>query len=126
MMDHPPEYEYRILNTATGDSLCVANHGDAIRKASMLRRDRPDSGFAIERRLAVPWHRVSGPDTAPLGDANVAVFDVTVTPPNTYSDQGSIGIDVIYRGIAGVTEVPHCGSAVRVRVNLDDPVNDPF
>lgn len=125
-MTHPPEYEYRILNTTTGDSLCVANHHDAIRKASMLRRGRPDCGFTIERRLAAPWHPVSSPDTAPLGDARVAVFDVTVTPPNTYSDQGSIGIDVTYRGIVGVTEVPHRGSAARVHVNLDDPISDPF
>ncbi|MBX7068119.1 MAG: hypothetical protein K1X38_01920 [Microthrixaceae bacterium] len=129
-MDHPPEYEYRVTYRLSGGrpngALAASDEEHAARIAGTLRRWKGHEGIAIERRLAAPWHPVYEPDDAPLGDARVAVFDVTVTPPNTYSDQGSIGIDVTYRGIAGVTEVPHCGSAVRVRVNLDDPINDPF
>lgn len=96
-MDHPPEYEYRVTYRLSGGrpngALAASDEEHAARIAGTLRRWKGHEGIAIERRLAAPWHPVSEPDDAPLGDARVAVFDVTVTPPNTYSDQGSIGID---------------------------------
>lgn len=121
-------YQYRVTYKLCGESVVLpaADEEQAIRMTSAIRGSSDTTDVHIQRRWVGPWHFrfEDSPERTPA-----AAFDVIVlsSQERTSQNLGTIGIDVVYRGLVGSTELPtdDC-EGVRVYVDLDAPVPDPF
>ena len=121
-------YEFRVTYKLCGESVALpaADEEQAIRMANAIRNARDTTDVEVECRTVGPWHpRLDLGGVVP----GHAAFDVIVlsSQERTSQNLGTIGIDIVYRGLVDSTELPtdDC-EGVRVYVDLEAPVTDPF